>query len=152
YYVLYTPAAPEHGVDRLLRLSSGPSFPLVQGGWGHRAGPSGSPTAHREREGEPMRAVVYNRYGPPGVLRLAEITRPVPQKDEVLVRVHATTVNRTDCAIRDGGDVVTRLGYSLVTTGSVHKALLRPQQRILGTELAGEVAATGAAVREFAVG
>jgi NADPH:quinone reductase-like Zn-dependent oxidoreductase len=99
-----------------------------------------------------MRAVVYDRYGAPEVLRLEDVGRPVPKEDEVLVRIHATTVNRTDCAIRSGDSLVTRLGYSYVTTGSPFKALLRPKTRILGTELAGEVAAIGAAVREFAIG
>lgn len=99
-----------------------------------------------------MKAVVYNRYGPPDVLRLEEVARPIPKEDEVLVRVHATTVNRTDCAIRGGEDFVTRLGYSYITTRSPLKALRRPQQRILGTELAGEVAAVGAAVSQFMVG
>jgi NADPH:quinone reductase-like Zn-dependent oxidoreductase len=99
-----------------------------------------------------MRAVVYDRYGPPDVLRLAEVERPVPKDDEVLVKIHATTVNRTDCGCRGGETFITRLGYSYVTTGSVFKTLLRPQRKILGTELAGEVAAVGAAGSEFAVG
>jgi NADPH:quinone reductase-like Zn-dependent oxidoreductase len=99
-----------------------------------------------------MRAVVYDRYGPPEVQYLTEIAPPVPKDDEVLVRVHATTVNRTDCAIRDGTDFVTRFGYSIVTTGSPVKALRGPVQRILGTELAGEVVAVGAAASGFAVG
>ena len=47
-----------------------------------------------------MRAVVHDRYGPPEVLRLEEVERPVPEDDEILVRVHATTVNRTDCGVR----------------------------------------------------
>ena len=47
-----------------------------------------------------MRAVVHDRYGPPEVLRIEEVERPVPEADEVLVRVHATTVNRTDCGFR----------------------------------------------------
>jgi NADPH:quinone reductase-like Zn-dependent oxidoreductase len=47
-----------------------------------------------------MRAVVCDRYGPPGVLRLEHVERPVPQEDEVLVKIHATTVSRTDCGIR----------------------------------------------------
>ena len=47
--------------------------------------------------GHPMKAVVHTRYGSPDVLRLMEVERPVPKDDEVLIRVHATTVNRTDC-------------------------------------------------------
>lgn len=99
-----------------------------------------------------MRAVVHDRYGPPDVLRLDDVERPAPKDDEVLIRIHATTVNRTDCAIRGGEDLITRLGYSFITTGSPFKALRRPKQRILGTELAGEVAAVGAAVSQFAIG
>src|SRR5690348_17135412 len=99
-----------------------------------------------------MRAVVYDRYGPPEVLRLADVAPPEPKDDEVLIRVHAATVNRTDCAIRDGTDFITRFGYSIITTGSPVKALRRPVQRILGSELSGEVVAVGAAASGFAVG
>jgi NADPH:quinone reductase-like Zn-dependent oxidoreductase len=89
-----------------------------------------------------MRAVVHERYGAPDVLRLQDVERPVPEDDEVLVKIHATTVNRTDCGLRSAELFVTRL-----FTG-----LRRPKRQILGMELAGEVEAVGAAVTEFAVG
>jgi NADPH:quinone reductase-like Zn-dependent oxidoreductase len=89
-----------------------------------------------------MRAVVYDRYGPPDVLRLEDVGRPTPKEDEVLVRIHATTVNRTDCGLRAADPF-----FSRFLTG-----LRRPKRRILGSELAGEVEAVGAAVRGFAVG
>jgi NADPH:quinone reductase-like Zn-dependent oxidoreductase len=89
-----------------------------------------------------MRAVVYDRYGAPDVLRLEEVGRPVPEDDEVLVRVHATTVNRTDCGLRSADPFISRF-----FTG-----IRRPKRRILGMELAGEVEAVGAAVTEFEVG
>ncbi len=89
-----------------------------------------------------MRAVVHDRYGPPDVLRLEEVERPVPSDDQVLVRIHATTVNRTDCAVRAADPFVWRL----------YAGLRRPKQRILGNEFAGEVEAVGASVSEFAVG
>jgi NADPH:quinone reductase-like Zn-dependent oxidoreductase len=98
-----------------------------------------------------VRAVVFEHYGAPDVLRVADVESPTPREDEVLVRVHATTVNRTDCAYRGGKDFITRLGYSFVTTGSL-RALERPEKRILGMELAGTVEAVGPAVTEFAVG
>jgi NADPH:quinone reductase-like Zn-dependent oxidoreductase len=89
-----------------------------------------------------MRAVVYDRYGPPDVLRLEDVERPVPKEDEVLVRIHATTVNRTDCHMRQAKPFIWRF-----FTG-----LRRPKRKILGSELAGEVEAVGAAVTEFEVG
>ena len=89
-----------------------------------------------------MKAVVHDRYGPPEVLRLDEVERPVPADDEVLVRVHATTVNRTDCHRRAAKPFIWRF----------FAGLLRPKRRILGNEMAGEVVAVGNAVTEFAVG
>jgi NADPH:quinone reductase-like Zn-dependent oxidoreductase len=97
---------------------------------------------HRVEDGKQMRAVVYDRYGSPDVLRLEEVERPVPKNDEVLVRVHATTVNRTDCGLRAADPFITRF-----FTG-----LRRPKRRILGMELAGEVEAVGAAVTAFEIG
>ena len=89
-----------------------------------------------------MRAVVHDRYGPPDVLRLEEVERPVPKDDEVLVKIHATTVNRTDCGFRAAKPFIIRF-----FTG-----IRRPKWRIPGSEFAGEVEAVGAAVSEFAVG
>jgi NADPH:quinone reductase-like Zn-dependent oxidoreductase len=89
-----------------------------------------------------MRAVVHTRHGPPEVLRVEEVERPTPRDDELLVRVHASTVNRTDCGFRRPEPVIVR----------AFSGLLRPRRRILGSELAGEVEAIGGAVSEFAVG
>ncbi|MDQ3162209.1 MAG: NAD(P)-dependent alcohol dehydrogenase [Actinomycetota bacterium] len=89
-----------------------------------------------------MRAVVHDRYGGPDVLRVEEVERPVPKEDEVLVKIHATTVNRTDCGTRAAEPFISRF-----FTG-----LRRPKRRILGSELAGEVEAVGAAVSQFEVG
>jgi NADPH:quinone reductase-like Zn-dependent oxidoreductase len=89
-----------------------------------------------------MRAVVYDSYGPPEVLRLEEVERPVPKEDEVLIKVHASAVNRTDTGLRSAEYFISRF-----LTG-----LLRPKRKIPGTELAGEVVEVGAAVTEFKVG
>ena len=96
-----------------------------------------------------MRAVVYDRYGPPEVLRLEEVERPVPRVDEVLVRVHATTVNRFDTATREANR---RSGVAISLMSRLVSGIRRPRHRILGTEFAGVVDAIGAAVRGFAVG
>ena len=96
-----------------------------------------------------MKAVVYDRYGPPEVLRIEEAARPVPKDDEVVVRVRAATVNRFDChtreANRSNGLVIS--GISRLVSG-----MRRPRQPILGTEFAGEVAAAGPKVTRFGAG
>jgi NADPH:quinone reductase-like Zn-dependent oxidoreductase len=89
-----------------------------------------------------MRAVVHDRYGPPEVLRLAEIEQPVPKEDEVLVKVHASTVTRTDCGFRAADPFFTR----------VFLGLRRPKRKITGMELAGVIEAVGAAVTDLEVG
>jgi NADPH:quinone reductase-like Zn-dependent oxidoreductase len=96
-----------------------------------------------------MRAVVYDRYGPPEVQRLEDVERPIPKDDEVLVRIHATTVTRADCATREANR---RSGLFVMFISRLISGLRRPKQRILGVEFAGEVAAVGAAVSESAVG
>jgi NADPH:quinone reductase-like Zn-dependent oxidoreductase len=89
-----------------------------------------------------MKAVVQDRYGPPEVLRVEDVERPVPKDDEVLIRVHATTVTQTDTHLRRARPLFWRLLLGL----------RRPRRRILGVELAGEVEAVGPAVTEFSVG
>jgi NADPH:quinone reductase-like Zn-dependent oxidoreductase len=89
-----------------------------------------------------MRAVVHDRYGPPEVLRLEDVERPIPKDDEVLVKIHATTVSQTDCHMRRAKPFIWRFMLGL----------LRPKRRTLGLELAGEVEAVGPAVTDFEVG
>ena len=90
-----------------------------------------------------MRAVVHDRYGPPEVLRVGEVERPAPKEDEVLVRVHASTVTRGDAmGVRSAEYRFTRL-----FTG-----IRRPRRTIAGSEFAGRVEEVGAAVTEFRAG
>ncbi|MGI8948343.1 MAG: alcohol dehydrogenase catalytic domain-containing protein [Ornithinimicrobium sp.] len=89
-----------------------------------------------------MKAAVHTRYGPPEVVRVIDVPAPVPGEHELLVRVHATTVNRTDCGFRSARPFFTR-----AFTG-----LRRPRQTIMGCEFAGEVVQTGASVSAFSVG
>ena len=96
-----------------------------------------------------MRAVVYDRYGPPDVLRLEDAERPVPKEDEVLVKIHATSVTRADCATREANR---RSGLLVTVISRMISGIRRPKQRILGSEFAGEVVAAGASVSEFTLG
>lgn len=89
-----------------------------------------------------MRAAVCDRYGPPEVVRIEEVAKPRPDDGEVLVRVHATTVNRTDCGVRSGHPFIARLFYGFA----------RPRARVLGNEFAGEVEAAGGGVTSFQPG
>jgi NADPH:quinone reductase-like Zn-dependent oxidoreductase len=89
-----------------------------------------------------MRAAVRTRYGPPEVVQIAEVDQPAPGNRELLVKVHATTVNRTDCGFRSGSPFFVRF-----FTG-----LRRPRRKVLGCEFAGEVEALGRGVTSFAVG
>ncbi|MGI8336384.1 NAD(P)-dependent alcohol dehydrogenase [Actinomadura scrupuli] len=89
-----------------------------------------------------MKAAVYARYGAPDVVRIAEVDEPVVGDGDVLVRVYATTVNRTDCAYR-----AARPFFIRVATG-----LRRPRRAVLGTEFAGIVEAVGERVELFEVG
>jgi NADPH:quinone reductase-like Zn-dependent oxidoreductase len=90
-----------------------------------------------------MRAVVHDRYGPPEVLRVAEVERPVPKEDEVLVRVHASTVTRGDTMGVRGVEY----RFTRLFTG-----IRRPRRTSIGTEFAGVVEVAGAAVTAFQAG
>lgn len=89
-----------------------------------------------------MRAWVRTEYGGPEVVRLVDVPEPRPKVGELLVRVHATTVNRTDCAYRSGEPFVNKL----------YCGWPRPRVKILGSEYAGVVEAVGGGVTSFAVG
>lgn len=89
-----------------------------------------------------MKAVVYEKYGPPDVLELKDVPIPVPDDNEILIKIHATTVNRTDCGLRQAEYFISRF-----VTG-----LLTPKKTILGTEFAGEVVSTGENIIQFSKG
>ena len=96
-----------------------------------------------------MKAVLYERYGPSDVLRIAQVERPEPKPHEVLIKVHAAAVTRADCATRDAN----RNGGPLISIISrLISGLRRPRQPILGSEFAGTIEALGPGASEFAVG
>jgi NADPH:quinone reductase-like Zn-dependent oxidoreductase len=90
-----------------------------------------------------MRAVVHERYGPPEVLRIGDVPRPAPAEDEVLVRVHSTTVTRGDAM----GVRSVEYRFARVFTG-----VFRPRRTTCGSEFAGRVVEAGASVTGFQVG
>ncbi|MES2394616.1 MAG: NAD(P)-dependent alcohol dehydrogenase [Bacteroidota bacterium] len=89
-----------------------------------------------------MKAIVYTKYGPPEVAQLMEVDKPIPGDNEVLIKVHSTTVNRTDSALRSAEYFINRL-----FTG-----LFGPKNKILGSEFAGEIDAIGKDVKSFIIG
>lgn len=89
-----------------------------------------------------MKAAQYTKYGPPEVIRIVDIERPQPKPNEILVRVQATTVNRTDCGFRSAEYFISRFW----------SGLLRPKYTVLGNEFAGDVEAIGSEVTSFSPG
>ena len=94
-----------------------------------------------------MKAIVYERYGPPEVLQLKEVDKPTPQDNEVLIKTYATTVTSGDWRVRSlnvpaGFGLIMRLVFGVS----------RPKQPILGSELAGVIESVGKDVRKFKVG
>lgn len=94
-----------------------------------------------------MKAMVYTEYGPPDVVRPAEVAKPIPRDDEVLIRIRATTVTTADWRARS-----LRLPPGFGLLGRLVFGIFKPRKPILGTELAGAVEAVGKAVTRFRVG
>ena len=88
-----------------------------------------------------MKAMVYTQYGPPDVLQFAEVEKPTPKDDEVLIKIHAASVNPLDWRLLRGKPFLLRLG-----------ALRTPKHEILGVDIAGRVEAVGSNVKQFQPG
>ena len=94
-----------------------------------------------------MKAVVCTGYGPPEVLKLKEVDRPVPKDNEVLIKIHAAAVTVSDCIVRSG-----KINILLWLPMRIFVGFGRPRKQILGLELAGEIEATGKEVKRFKKG
>jgi NADPH:quinone reductase-like Zn-dependent oxidoreductase len=89
-----------------------------------------------------MKAIVHTTYGPPEVAKLTEVPKPIPKDNEVLVKVHASTVNRTDSGFRSAEYFVSRF----------FSGLFRPKYQILGCEFSGVIEEIGQGVTQFKKG
>lgn len=89
-----------------------------------------------------MRAAINRTYGPPEIIRIMDVPKPEPKEHEILIKVYASTVNRTDCGFLFARPFITRF----------FSGLLRPKYRCLGCEFAGEVTAIGSSVTRFKIG
>jgi NADPH:quinone reductase-like Zn-dependent oxidoreductase len=100
-------------------------------------------------KGTLMQAILHTQYGPPDLLQFKEVDKPAPKDNEVLIKIHATTVSTGDCNVRN---------FTFITTSMRPIAKLmfgigKPwKERVLGTELIGEVEGTGKDVKKFKVG
>jgi NADPH:quinone reductase-like Zn-dependent oxidoreductase len=94
-----------------------------------------------------MKAIVCTEYGPPEVLQLAQVEKPVPKDNEVLIRVYATSVTVSDCFVRSG-----KVNILLWIPMRIFVGFRRPRHPVLGLELSGEIEATGKDVKRFKKG
>jgi len=95
-----------------------------------------------------MKAIVYTKYGPPEVLQIKEVVKPIPKDNEVLIKIYATTVTTADSNVR--GFVFVPVGFGFLPR--LMFGLTKPNKTILGTELSGEVEAVGKGIKLFKKG
>ena len=95
-----------------------------------------------------MKAILHTRFGPPDELQIEEVEKPIPKENEVLIKIHATTVTTTDCNARNF-TFVTKVFH---LPARLFFGVFKPRVKILGIDLAGEVEAVGKDVKRFKEG
>ena len=94
-----------------------------------------------------MKAIVYEQYGSPDVLKLKDVKKPAPRHDEVLIKIHATTVTSADARLRSS-----TMPFGFWFLGRLYLGMFRPRKTILGVELAGEIESVGKDVSKYKAG
>ena len=89
-----------------------------------------------------MKAAIHTKYGPPEVVKFTEVEKPVPKDNEVLIKVYAATVNRTDCGFRSAEYFISRF----------FSGLFKPKFKTLGNEFAGVIEVVGKDIKSFQIG
>jgi NADPH:quinone reductase-like Zn-dependent oxidoreductase len=95
-----------------------------------------------------VKAILHTEYGPPDELQLKEVEKPVPKEDEVLIKIHATTVTTSDCNVRN----LTFVPKLFLLPMRMQFGFMKPKNHILGFDLAGEIEAAGKDVTRFKIG
>lgn len=95
-----------------------------------------------------MKAILHTKYGPPDELQLKEVAKPIPKDNEVLIKIHATTVTTSDCNVRN----FTFVPKSFMFFARIMFGFKKPKINILGIDLAGEIEAVGKDVKRFKIG
>src|SRR3990172_4170592 len=100
-------------------------------------------TKSKQIRRRPMKAIVYTKYGPPDVLQIEEVEKPTPNENQVLIKVHAASINAGDYRVRGGSPFLLR---------PMMGGLLKPKNPRLGSDVAGRVEAVGENVKQFRPG